>query len=104
MGEWAKPITFININRKEFRNSLPGIGEFGLEDKIIQTLGSDGCEFRNKNYPVRAVEVKDLSGAGDTFLAGLVVEYLNTKDMDKAIVFANECATKVVQKKGVSCV
>ena len=39
--------------------------------------------------------------AGDTFLAGLVVKYVLTKDIDKSIEFANKCATQVVQKKGV---
>lgn len=104
LGAWAKPVTYININRKEFNDSLDGIIKHGLEDKIIQTLGPEGASYRGKNYPVGEVEVKDLSGAGDTFLAGLVFEYLNGRDMDKAITFANECATKVVQKKGVSCI
>lgn len=104
LGAWAKPVTYININRKEFNDSLAGIAEHGLEDKIIQTLGPEGASYRGKLYPVEEVEVKDLSGAGDTFLAGLVFEFLNTGDMEKAIVFANECSTKVVQKKGVSCI
>ena len=50
------------------------------------------------------VEIKDSSGGGDTFIAGLVFKYLETNDMRQAIVFANECATKVVQKRGVSVV
>jgi sugar/nucleoside kinase (ribokinase family) len=53
---------------------------------------------------VENVEVKDMSGAGDTFLAGLVVKYLETKDIRQAIVFANECATEVVQRRGVGVV
>ena len=48
--------------------------------------------------------VKDVSGAGDTFLAALVVEYLKTNDIKSAITFANECATKVVQKRGVAVI
>ena len=50
------------------------------------------------------VEIKDSSGGGDTFIAGLVAEYIKTNDIDKAIRFANDCATKVVQKRGVSVV
>ena len=37
-------------------------------------------------------------------MAALAVEYLNTKDIQKAIVFANKCATKVVQMKGVNVI
>ena len=47
------------------------------------------------------VSVKDVSGAGDTFISGLVVEYVKTKDIKKAINFAQECTTKVVQQIGV---
>ena len=59
--------------------------------------------FRYKNdiFPVDEVSVKDVSGAGDTFISGLVVEYIKTKDIKKAINFAQECTTKVVQKIGV---
>jgi len=49
--------------------------------------------------------MKDNSGAGDTFLAGLVYKYIETEgDIYVAIAFANECATQVVQKKGVCVV
>jgi D-beta-D-heptose 7-phosphate kinase/D-beta-D-heptose 1-phosphate adenosyltransferase len=104
LGPWAKDINFININQGEFQISEYEINLYNLYPNIVQTLGPDGAEYRNKNYPVEEVEVKDLSGAGDTFLAGLVIEYLNTKDIDKAIVFANKCASKVVSRKGVSCI
>ena len=59
------------------------------------------CKFKEKTYAVKKVDVKDMTGAGDTFLAGLVVKYVLTKDIDKSIEFANKCATQVVQKKGV---
>ena len=50
------------------------------------------------------VQVKDISGAGDTFLAGLTVEYVRSNDIVKAIDFAQECTKIVVQKHGVSTV
>ena len=70
--------------------------------KMIITQGQKGCIYRNKIYKVPLVEVKDVSGAGDTFISGLCCEFLKTKDIEKSIHFANECATKVVQKRGVS--
>ena len=48
--------------------------------------------------------VKDISGAGDTFLAGLVIEYVRSQNIEKAIQFAQDCTTIVVQKSGVSTV
>ncbi|MHA2055385.1 MAG: PfkB family carbohydrate kinase, partial [Candidatus Hodarchaeales archaeon] len=74
------------------------------EEKTIITLGSKGCRLGNKIYPVNKVEIKDLCGAGDTFMAALCVNFLKNKDIDIAIEFANACATKVVQLKGVNTV
>jgi sugar/nucleoside kinase (ribokinase family) len=103
LGKWANKITFIKINRKEFLNTEQTLTPI-LKSKVIQTLGSDGCSYNNKTYPVKNVEIKNLSGAGDSFLAGLVVEYLKNKDIEKALIFANKVASIVVQKMGVSTV
>ena len=51
---------------------------------------------------MEAVEIKDVSGAGDTFMAGLAMKYVQTENIDEAIHFANTCAMRVVQKKGVA--
>ena len=69
---------------------------------IIITRGPRGCEFNEKTYSVDMVEVKDTSGAGDTFVASLCFKYCLTKDIDASIHFANNCSTKVVQKMGVA--
>ena len=50
------------------------------------------------------VPVKDISGAGDTFLAGLVVKYIQTNDIIESILFAQDCTKIVVQKHGVSTI
>ena len=55
-------------------------------------------------YPVPKVEIKDTSGAGDTFIAAMVAEYVKSKNIHKSIKFGNTCATIVVQKKGVTIV
>ena len=75
-----------------------------IEKKLIITLGSEGCKYNGVIYSVPRVDIKDTSGAGDTFVSGLVVNYIQTKDIEKAMVFANECATGVVQRRGVSIV
>jgi sugar/nucleoside kinase (ribokinase family) len=71
-------------------------------DKLIITMSERGCLYKNQIFPVNNdIEVRELSGAGDTFMAGLTIKYLEAKNIKEAIQFANDCATKVVQKKGV---
>jgi fructose-1-phosphate kinase PfkB-like protein len=61
-------------------------------------------EYKEKIYPVKKVDIRDVSGAGDTFMSGLVVEYIRTADIKESILFAQECATVVVQKPGVATI
>jgi D-beta-D-heptose 7-phosphate kinase/D-beta-D-heptose 1-phosphate adenosyltransferase len=65
-------------------------------------MGGDGCEFNGKIYPVDKVEVLDVSGAGDTFIAALAHKFTRESDIDKAINFANYCASQVVQMRGTT--
>ena len=74
-------------------------------DQIIVTRGHKGCDYMEKNYPPpKRVVAQDLSGAGDTFLAALAVSIMKVNDVEMAINFANECACKVVSKRGVATV
>jgi bifunctional ADP-heptose synthase (sugar kinase/adenylyltransferase) len=105
LGEWAHNIDFIKINYHEYeRNKEILENNFLLKNKTIVTRGKYGCDYQGKNYPTIDVPVKDVSGAGDTFLAGLVVEYTRSQDINKAIQFAQECTTIVIQKSGVSTI
>jgi D-beta-D-heptose 7-phosphate kinase/D-beta-D-heptose 1-phosphate adenosyltransferase len=104
LGGWCKYASFIKINHVEYQHTEYTIQELGIEDKMIITLSSKGCQHKGKIYPVEKVQIRDVSGAGDTFLSGLVAEYVLTKDIEKAIIFAQECATIVVQKPGVSTI
>lgn len=103
LGSWCRNVNFIKINNYEFNKARDLIDEH-IRGKLIVTLGKDGCLFQEKTYSVKEVEIKDVSGAGDTFISALAVEYDKSRNIEKAIVFANECATKVVQKKGVSTI
>ena len=103
LGPWCSNIEFIKINYYEHDRTKHLLNQ-NIYDKLIITLGSDGCKYRDEVFPVQKVEIKDSSGGGDTFIAGLVAKYLETNDIREAIMFANECATKVVQKRGVSIV
>ena len=60
--------------------------------------------FKERRYLTQEVPVKDVSGAGDTFISGLVMKYVQTNDIEKSIKFAQECTTIVVQKTGVATI
>lgn len=96
--------SFIKINHVEYTHTEYSLKDLNIEDKLIITLSNKGCQYKGKLFPVEKVQIKDVSGAGDTFLSGLVAEYIRTKDIEKAIIFAQACATIVVQKLGVSTI
>ena len=101
IDNWAKNILFIKINDVEYRYSSEFLDKYYI-DKLIITRGSNGAEYRGVIYPVDKVDVRDTSGAGDTFMAGLVYAYITKLNVYNAIKFANNCATQVVQKKGTA--
>ena len=105
LGKWAYNIDFIKINYHEYeRNKKVLKNDSILQNKTIVTKGKHGCDYQGKNYPTTDVPVKDVSGAGDTFLSGLVVEYIRSKSIDLSINFAQKCTTIVIQKSGVSTI
>jgi D-beta-D-heptose 7-phosphate kinase/D-beta-D-heptose 1-phosphate adenosyltransferase len=103
LGNWASEALFIKINDFEFKASKPYLTEI-LKSKIIHTRGEFGCDFRAKNYPVKKVEIKDTSGAGDSFMAALAVNYLESSSIEESINAANLAASIVVRSRGVSVI
>ena len=104
LGPWVRFADYIKINTLEYEHNKEFFKDNDILDKTIITKGRKGCLFRGKVYPTKNVPVKDISGAGDTFVAGLVVEYIKSNDIIKAINFAQKCTKIVVQKHGVSVV
>jgi D-beta-D-heptose 7-phosphate kinase/D-beta-D-heptose 1-phosphate adenosyltransferase len=103
LGKWIKNAKYIKINNFEYENSKANITST-IREKLIHTKGGDGCIFQDNVYPVNRVEVKDSSGAGDSFMSGLVCKYLETSNIVEAITFANKCAAEVVQHRGVTII
>jgi D-beta-D-heptose 7-phosphate kinase/D-beta-D-heptose 1-phosphate adenosyltransferase len=103
IGEWASSAKYIKINNFEYERSKEYITS-DLDKKIIHTHGAEGCILNGQQYPVKKVNVIDVSGAGDSFLAGLVAKYLEDLNINESIMYANKCALKVVQERGVSVV
>ena len=104
-GDWLKNIDFIKVNYKEYEKNIEYINNNDwIKEKLIVTRGPFGCDYNGKNYPNKEVPIKDLSGAGDTFLSALVVQYIISKNIDTSIEYANKISEMAVQRKGVSVI
>lgn len=92
---------FVKLNENEFLNNYTKDVE--ILEKLIITLGSNGAKYKEKHYPSDSPkETIDVSGAGDTFTAAFSKKYMETKDIEVSITYANKLATLVVHKRGVS--
>jgi bifunctional ADP-heptose synthase (sugar kinase/adenylyltransferase) len=103
INNWASKAKIIKINNYEYNQSKNSMSK-ELLNKTIRTNGPEGCFFQDERYPVNKIQVKDSSGAGDTFFAGLIATYVKTNNIKESIKFANACASKVVQEKGVTTI
>lgn len=68
---------------------------------LIVTCGSRGAYYNGKHFPAKPVEVADVCGAGDTFLAALAYKYCLSCDIEEAMQFAIRASSVTVQKIGV---
>lgn len=68
---------------------------------LIVTHGDKGVEWNGTKFTAKKVEVSDVCGAGDTFLAALAYGYLEYKTMKTAIEFAIKASAVTVQHVGV---
>lgn len=89
--------SIIKINALEASKAT----SYPKEHDLIITQGDKGAYYNNVLYESKPVEVHDVCGAGDTFFASLIFNFLLTKSLTKAIKFANKCARMTVRKSGV---
>jgi len=88
------------IGEDEMINAILGKGV----KNIILTLGCKGCIYSNgkelMRIPAFSVDVKDSTGAGDTFCGALAVGIRKYQSMKQALVFASAAAALSVTKLG----
>jgi D-beta-D-heptose 7-phosphate kinase/D-beta-D-heptose 1-phosphate adenosyltransferase len=94
LGRFSNKSVYIKINETEYKNLYSYAGN------LIVTLGDQGAMFGPKIFPVKRVEVTDVCGCGDTFLAALVYKFLLAQDISAAIDFANRAGSVTVQHHG----
>jgi D-beta-D-heptose 7-phosphate kinase/D-beta-D-heptose 1-phosphate adenosyltransferase len=70
---------------------------------LIVTHGASGASVLHHDItcPAPNVEVSDVTGAGDTFLAAFAYQYINTKNLLQSINFAIKASAVTVQHFGV---
>jgi D-beta-D-heptose 7-phosphate kinase/D-beta-D-heptose 1-phosphate adenosyltransferase len=93
---------FVKINELEYHRRV------SINHSLIVTLGARGAMYStgrdpkyHTTYPAPEVEVADVCGAGDTFLAALAWAYLHhAGDITSAIQFAIRASAVTVQHIG----
>jgi D-beta-D-heptose 7-phosphate kinase/D-beta-D-heptose 1-phosphate adenosyltransferase len=111
LSHWSDYVFCIKINNKEYLKNQIWI-DHSFNNISVITLGDKGAmySYRQNNIKQKLIPiteehpVRDLTGAGDTFLASLVAKYLENEDIEQAIEFANKCSAWVVTQKGVAVV
>jgi D-beta-D-heptose 7-phosphate kinase/D-beta-D-heptose 1-phosphate adenosyltransferase len=86
---------YVKINRMEYEAAKT------FPTELIVTLGKDGVLYKGHEISTPPVEAFDVCGAGDTFLAALAFEYIQSKEILKAINFAVKAASVTIQHVGV---
>jgi ribokinase len=78
---------------------------FSIPQNLIVTVGDRGdtiyrLGYEEVTYSTNQVEVVDVCGCGDTFLAAFAYKYLFTHAINDAIIYANVAAGVTVQHRG----
>ena len=102
LDDWCLNVKIIKINENEFNKNKKYLIDKYKNDLIV-TKGKHGSILNhNEEFLIENIhDTRDLSGAGDTFFAALVADYIKNNDICRAIRFANKCASWVVTQKGV---
>ena len=95
----------VKINSQELSQSISQC------QNLIVTLGEHGARYQGVTYPAKSVEVVDVCGAGDTFLAAFVDAYMrvcsvtdartSASSIVEAITYAMRASAVTVQHTGV---
>lgn len=94
---FSYPNVFFKINKREYDNLTTKPNP----ENLIVTLGEMGASYKDIVYAQsETVNVFDVVGAGDTFLATLTYAYLTYGDITVAISTANKASSIAVQHYG----
>jgi len=94
------------------RESLVRAGKVLIDQShvegVIITRGKDGSTLvtrsKDQDFPVKPVEIVDVTGAGDTVIATLAMAVANGLSIEQAVMLANLAASLVVARFGAASV
>ncbi|RXZ01440.1 ribokinase [Fictibacillus sp. S7] len=102
--ELLQQTDYITPNEHELERLLQDRDQASIQDKIIVTKGSEGLTFYQNNeevnIPSYSVEVKDTTGAGDSFNGGLAVGLSQGLSLQEACRYGNAVAALSTTKLG----
>lgn len=98
LADFSAAHVYLKINDLEYQAAR------SLPENLIVTMGSKGAMYKTRNaelkIPTSAVDVVDVCGCGDTFLAALTYWFLVSASVSESIKFANQAASITVQHQG----
>lgn len=92
---WPQREVYVKINEQESKAIR------SYHRNLIVTKGKEGALYKGVLHPAPLVEVSDVCGAGDTFLAALAYYHTMNNNIEAAIKFANCAASITVKHLGV---
>lgn len=92
---WPQREVYVKINEQESKALK------SHHRNLIVTKGKEGALYKGVLHPAPLVEVSDVCGAGDTFLAALAYYHTTNKNIEAAIQYANYAASITVKHLGV---
>jgi len=92
---WPQREVYVKINEQESKALK------SHHRNLIVTKGKEGALYKGVLHPAPVVEVSDVCGAGDTFLAALAYYHTTNKNIEAAIQYANYAASITVKHLGV---
>lgn len=95
---------YLTPNEIELKGMEKDVEITSIKEKLIITRGDEGVEYfsgdTKRKVPAFSVEVKDTTGAGDTFNGALAMKIAGEAPLEEAILFANAAAAISVTKVG----
>ncbi|NBJ70302.1 MULTISPECIES: ribokinase [Clostridia] len=102
--ELVRNVTYVTPNKIEAAAMKEEAYFAAIKEKLVITLGKEGVVYYNNNTATRVksfkVDVKDTTGAGDTFNGALVTKLAQGEPLSDAIPFANAAAALSIMKTG----
>ena len=91
-------LVFSDADIVGFENSISVISD--IVPIVIMTRGWNGVRVfegnKTRNFPTEPIEVKDATGAGDSFAMAFLLKYFKTKEIKAAVDYGQKVAREVI--------